>query len=159
MKLKGKEEKIRDIFLLACFSGLRWGDLSSLEEATIENGILSKQMHKTNFWVHIPIDTLFWGKGRKIIDKYPNIKTLSHCCCNTTANRVLKELGERAGIKKKIYMHLGRKTCSNMLNQMGMSIQDISAILGHTKIDVTCKHYIFDNGERLNKTAMNIFKK
>ena len=159
LKLKGKEEKIRDIFLLACFSGLRWGDLSSLEEATIENGILSKQMHKTNFWVHIPIDTLFWGKGRKIIDKYPNIKTLSHCCCNTTANRVLKELGERAGIKKKIYMHLGRKTCSNMLNQMGMSIQDISAILGHTKIDVTCKHYIFDNGERLNKTAMNIFKK
>ena len=158
LKLRGKEEKIRDLFLLACYTGLRWGDLSSLEEATIEHGILSKQMHKTSFWVHIPINTLFWGKGLAIINKYQNIKTLSHCCSNTTANRMLKELGKRAGIKKRIYMHLGRKTCSNMLNQMGMSVQDISAVLGHSKIDVTCKHYIFDNGERLSKTVRNIFK-
>ena len=158
LKLKGKEEKVRDIFLLACYTGLRWGDLSTLEDAIIENGILSKQMHKTHFWVHIPVGTLFWGKGKSILEKYPNIKSLSHCCCNTTANRILKDLGSRAGIKKRIYMHLGRKTCSNLLNQMGMSVQDISTVLGHTKIDVTCKHYIFDNSKRLYKTVRQIFK-
>lgn len=158
LKLKGREEKVRDLFLLACYTGLRFGDLSTLEEATIENGILSKKMQKTNFWVHLPIDILFWGKGRKIIDKYPNIRKLSHCCCNTTCNRVLKDLAQKAGIEKRIYMHLGRKTCSNMLNQMGLSVQDISKLLGHTKSEVTMKHYIFDNGEHLSQAVKNIFK-
>ena len=49
LELCGLEEKTRDLFLLACFCGLRWGDLSTLEEATIEDGILSKKIHKTNF--------------------------------------------------------------------------------------------------------------
>lgn len=159
LKLKGQEEKVRDLFLLSCYTGLRFGDLSTLEDATIENGILSKKMQKTNYWVHIPIDTLFWGKGMKIINKYPNIKKLSHCCCNTTCNRVLKDLAKKAGIDKTLYMHLGRKTCSNTLNQLGMTVQDISKILGHTKSEVTLKHYIFDNGEHLNQIVRDIFKK
>lgn len=159
LELSGQEEKVRDIFLLACYTGLRYGDLSTLEEATIENGILSKKMHKTNFWVHIPIDTIFWGKARKIIDKYPNIRELSHAACNTTINRVLKTLAVKAGISKNIYCHLGRKTCSCLLNQMGMNLQDISAILGHTTTEITSKHYIFDDGSRLCKTVGDIFKK
>ena len=159
LELSGQEEKVRDLFLLACYTGLRWGDLSTLEEATIENGILKKKMHKTNLWVHIPIDTIFWGKARKILDKYPNIRKLSHAVCNTTANRILKDLAKKTGIKKNIYLHLGRKTCSNLLNQMGMSIQDISAILGHTTTEITSKHYIFDDGSRLSKTIGDIFKK
>lgn len=158
LKLSGQEEKVRDLFLLACYTGLRWGDLSTLEEATIENGILSKQMHKTKFWVHIPIDMLFWGKARKILDKYDDIKELSHCCCNTTANRVLKDLAKKAGIEKNVYVHIGRKTCSCLLNQMGMNIQDISAILGHTSTDVTKAHYIFDDGTRLSNAVNDIFK-
>ena len=159
LELCGLEEKTRDLFLLACFCGLRWGDLSTLEEATIEDGILSKKIHKTNFWVHIPIETLFWGKGKKIIDKYPNITDLSHCCSNTTANRVLKDLSKQAGIQKRIYMHIGRKSCSNMLNQMGMSLQDISIILGHRDTRTTSKHYVFDDCTRLCTAVSNIFKK
>lgn len=157
--LKGKEATVRDLFLLGCYTGLRWGDLSSLEEATIKNGILRKQMHKTNFWVSIPIDALFWGKGKAIMDKYANIKKLSHVCCNTTANRIIKDIAKRAGIEKNVYFHLSRKTCSNMLNKLGMGIQDISAVLGHTKSEVTSKHYIFDNGEHLGQSVRNIFKK
>lgn len=160
LTLTGKEEKIRDLFLLACYTGLRWSDLSTLEEAEIINGVLHKKMLKTSLNVHIPINTLFWGKGRAIIDKYEDITTLSHCVkCNSTANRILKDLATKAGINKKVYFHLGRKTCSNMLNALGMDIQDISAILGHTKVEVTKKHYLFNNSEHLQNSVDKIFKK
>lgn len=158
LKLTGQEAKVRDLFLLSCYTGLRWGDLSTLEEATISNGILRKTMHKTNHDVFIPIDTLFWGKGREIIDRYQPITRLSHVCCNTTANRVLKDLAAHAGIKKRVYFHLGRKTCSAMLNSFGLSLQDISTILGHTKMDVTAKHYVFNNDSRINTIICKIFK-
>ena len=46
MKLKGKEEKVRDLFLLSCYTGLRWSDLTTLEEAEIKNGILHKTMQR-----------------------------------------------------------------------------------------------------------------
>lgn len=156
--LEGKENIVRDLFLLGCYTGLRWGDLSTLEEATIHDGMLKKQMHKTNFWVNIPINSLFWGKGQAIIDKYPDIKKLSHVCCNTQANRIIKEVAKKAGVNKNVYFHLSRKTCSNMLNALGMNLQDISAVLGHTKSEVTSKHYIFNNGEHLSKAVNDIFK-
>lgn len=158
LNLKGKEAKVRDLFLLSCYTGLRWSDLSTLEEADISNGMLHKTMKKTSFDVHIPVDTLFWGKGQDIINRYPDIKALSHVCCNTQANRILKDLAVKAVITKRIYMHLGRKTCSNMLNALGMSIQDISSILGHTKVEVTQKHYLFNNSEHLKTSVSAIFQ-
>ena len=159
LEVTGKEEKVRDLFLLACYTGLRWSDLSTLEEADISGGMLHKRMKKTSYDVHIPIDKLFWGKGRVILEKYPDIRRLSHACSNTQANRILKDLAVRAGIRKRVYIHLGRKTCSNMLNAMGMSLQDISSVLGHCKIDVTAKHYVFNSAEHVRSSAGHIFKK
>lgn len=158
LKLAGKEAKVRDLFLLACFTGLRWGDLSTLEEAVIENGILHKMMLKTNHEVHIPIDTLFWGKAREIIARYPNIKRLSHCCCDTTANKILKDIAKKAGINKRVYMHLGRKTFSCMLQSLGVSRDDISILMGHKSSKVTQTHYLFNNLEQVQTNIGNIFQ-
>jgi len=158
LELTGREEKVRDLFLLSCYTGLRFSDLSTLEEAEIRNGMLRKKMKKTHHYVTIPIGTLFWGKGQEILDKYPDVRVLSHAVSNTTFNKVLKEIGVKAGIKKRLYCHLGRKTCSNMLNLLGMDIGDITAILGHTETKVTRKHYLFNDTERLRRSARKFFK-
>lgn len=158
MELTGKEAVVRDLFLFSCYTGLRWGDLSSLEEAEIKGGILRKTMKKTHHEVCIPVDKLFWGRPREILDRYPDITKLSHVCCGTTANRMIKDISTRAGIKKNVYFHLGRKTCSNMLNVLGMVEQDITAILGHTKSEVTRRHYLFNQSERLGTSVGRIFK-
>ena len=157
-KLTGKDAVIRDLFLLSCYTGLRWGDLSTLEEAEIKDGMLRKTMKKTDHDVYIPIGQLFWGKAQEILDRYPNIKRLSHACCSTTANRKIKEIAARVGIKKNVYFHLGRKTCSNMLNALGMPEQDITTVLGHTKSEVTKKHYLFNQTEHLRSSVGNIFQ-
>ena len=158
ISLSGKEEKVRDLFLLGCYTGLRWSDLSTLEEADIHNGILRKTMYKTHHEVAIPIDRLFWGKGMRIIEKYPDIRKLTRCVCNTTANRILKDLAERAKIRKRVYMHLSRKTFSQTLNSMGMEQSDITKLMGHRDMRTTLTHYIFSDTERLSKSVRKFFR-
>jgi site-specific recombinase XerD len=159
VKLEGKEAAVRDLFMLGCWSGLRWSDLSTLEEAEISKGVLRKRMYKTNLDVTIPIATLFWGKGQEIIDRYQPITKLSHCVkCNSTANRIIKSIAERVGINKSVHFHLARKSCSSNLYQMGLPMQEVSMILGHSKMETTQKYYIFGKEHSLIKASKKLFK-
>lgn len=159
VKLKGREAVVRDLFLLGCFSGLRWSDLSSLEEAEIKDGLLRKMMKKTNHEVTIPIKTLFWGRGMEIIERYSsNIKRLSHVCCNATANKMIKEIARKAGVNKPVSFHWARKSCSSNLQLLGMSVGDVSTILGHTDVQVTSTHYSFSKDQSAQKQSQRIFR-
>lgn len=159
VEVKGKEAKIRDLFLLGVYSGLRWSDLSTLEEAKIKDGVLRKVMKKTNHEVVIPVKTLFWGKGLQIIEKYShNIRAFSHCCCNATANKIIKEVARKAGVNKPVSFHWARKSCSSNLQMLGMSIGEISTILGHADTSVTRVHYLFSQDESVAKQSKKIFK-
>lgn len=159
LKLTGKEEKVRDLFLLGCYCGLRFSDLTSLEEAEIKNGILRKKMYKTKKYVTIPIGTLFWGKGLEIIRKYPDIKKLSHCVsCNSTFNRLIKEIALKAGIKKPLSCHYSRKACATNLSIMGMPLQNITSILGQSRTRTTEVHYTFDKEKAAEKMSRKMFK-
>lgn len=50
--------------------------------------------------------------------------------------RMLRELGERTGIKK-VHPHRFRRTLATDLLRKGMTIEEVSMILGHEKIDTT----------------------
>lgn len=159
ISLKGKEAKVRDMFMLSCYTGLRWSDLCTIDEADISGGILRKRMNKTKRDVTIPIASLFWGKGQQIIDRYQPITKLCKAVrCNSTANRTIKDIAERVGIKKNVHFHLARKTCSTMLNALGLAQQDITAILGHSKMETTQKYYIFGKEESLIKSTKKLFR-
>lgn len=159
VKLTGREAKVRDLFLLSVYTGLRWSDLTTLDEADISGGIIRKRMYKTKRDVTIPIKTLFWGKGQQILDRYQPITRLCRCVkCNSTANRIIKDIAKRAGITKRVHFHLARKTCSTMLNALGLPAGDITSILGHAKIETTQKYYIFGKEESLIKSSRKLFK-
>lgn len=159
-RLTGKEAKVRDLFLLAVYTGLRWSDLVTLNEADICGGIIRKRMYKTKRDVVIPVKTLFWGKGQTIIDRYQPITRLCKCVkCNSTGNRIIQAIAERLGIKKKVHFHLARKTCSTMLSQLGLPTSDISTILGHAKMETTQKYYIFGKEEAMMKGAERVFRR
>lgn len=158
LNLEGREAKVRDMFLIACYTGLRFGDLSTLEEAYISNGILVKTMHKTHHDVVLPIGILFNGKPLEIISRYKDVRELSHCCCNAQANKILKDIAVKARIGKRLYMHVGRKTFGQMLSAMGMSMSDISELMGHAETRTTKTHYVFEETARVNKSVKRIFK-
>jgi len=158
-RLTGKEAKVRDLFMLSVYTGLRWGDLITLDEADISGGILKKQMCKTKRDVMIPIKTLFWGKGQRIIDRYQPVSKLCKCVkCNSSANRIIQDIARRIGIKKSVHFHLARKTCSTMLSSLGLPTGDIATILGHAKTETTQKYYIFGKEESMIKSSAKLFR-
>lgn len=160
LNLDGRLAKVRDLFLLGCYSGLRWSDLSTLEESVIKNGVMKKTMYKTKRQVAVPIRTLFWGKGMDIICRYPDIRELSHCVsCNSTANKIIKEIAAMAGIKKTVSFHIARKSCSTNLSLMGMPIQNITSILGQSRTRTTETYYTFDKDHAAEKATKKLFRK
>ena len=159
IRLTGREARVRDLFMLAVYTGLRWSDLVTLEEADISGGVLRKRMYKTKRDVTIPVASLFWGKGQQILDRYRPLSGLSRCVkCNSTANRIIKDIAARAGIRKRVHFHLARKTCSTMLNALGLPTSDITTILGHAKMETTQKYYIFGKEESLIKSTRKFFR-
>lgn len=158
LSLTGLEDKVRDFFLIACYTGLRYSDISTLEEAKISGGILRKVMCKTHKEVVIPIGTLFHGKAQRIIDKYQDIRQLSHCASGTQINRILKDIATKARIDKNVYCHIGRKTFNCMLNALGMPLSDRTVLMGHSDSRVTQEFYSFNDVERVKKSVRKIFR-
>ncbi|MBR3456388.1 MAG: tyrosine-type recombinase/integrase [Bacteroidaceae bacterium] len=60
--------------------------------------------------------------------------------CNNDYNRDLKLLAAHAGIKKRIYSHLGRHTFATMALAHGVSVQNVSRMIGHSSLRQTL-HY------------------
>lgn len=150
--LDGRAAIIRDAFLFACYTGLRFSDIISLKGEHIVNGWIHKEMIKTGFMIDIPIDMIFGGKAFTMIAKYGNIERLSGAIgCNATANKILKDVFRAAGITENYTFHTARHTFASLLLQQGLAITTVQKMLGHQKIattqiygEVTCKSIAAD---------------
>ena len=56
---------------------------------------------------------------------------------NDNSNRKLKNWCASAGIKKKISFHCSRHTAATLNLSLGVAIETVSKLLGHTKISTT----------------------
>ena len=90
LDLRNKErlEKVRDLFLIACFTGLRYGDFSTLKMDKISNGFITIKQNKTENKIVIPIHI----KVDEIIKKY--MGNIPESISNQKTNNYLKEIGE-----------------------------------------------------------------
>lgn len=150
--LTGRAAIIRDAFLFACYTGLRFSDIVSLHSDHIVNGWIHKEMIKTGFIIDVPLDMLFGGKAFAMLAKYGNIECLTgNIGCNATANKILKEVFRTAGITENYTFHTARHTFASLLLQRGLAITTVQRMLGHQKIattqiygEVTCKSIAAD---------------
>lgn len=83
--------KVRDLFLIGSFSGLRFSDFSILDPKSIEGNFIKLKQTKTGARVTIPI----MRKLKPVLDKYPNrIPSIS----NQKFNDYIKHVAELAGL-------------------------------------------------------------
>lgn len=91
-------DRARDLFLIGCYTGLRFSDFSELrpENITHNGRTLTCRTQKTAERVVIPLNS----KVRAILDKYDGVppKPIS----NQRLNEHLKELGKKAGLTERI---------------------------------------------------------
>ena len=98
LDLSGDKERqrIRDLFVLGCYTGLRYSDLSSIKPANIKGDFINLRQGKTMNHVVIPLN----DKAKKIIRKYNGgIPEGIHI---NDFNKMVKGIAEEAGIDEEI---------------------------------------------------------
>ena len=138
LSLRGTEDLVRDAFLVGCYTGLRFSDITTLRDEHLVNGWLTRNMSKTGFMVDIPVSTLFDGKLMKIVEKYGSISKLTKALgSNCAVNRTLRNVLDRIGVDPKITFHSSRHTFATLLVQDHTPITTVQKLLGHQKVTTT----------------------
>ncbi len=148
LDLSGNErlEKVRDLFIVGCWTGVRFSDISQITPNSIDNGFISIKQSKTGGRVVIPVhDTV-----KAILDKYDS--QLPPPITNQKFNKYLKEITKKAKLNEEIHIsitkggikrskaykkhelvttHTGRRSFATNNYLMGVPTLDIMAITGH----------------------------
>lgn len=88
--------KVRDLFLVGAFTGLRFSDVTSLTKDNIKGSTISIEQHKTGKRVAIPLHPIVINIWNKYGEKLP--KQIS----NQKFNEYIKEVCKLAGIDSTI---------------------------------------------------------
>lgn len=137
-------EVIKDMFLMSAFTGLAFTDVSQLTEDHIVtdndgNKWIRKPRQKTKQMSNIPLLDV----PLAIIEKYQGDKkatkkgVLLPIPCNQVMNRYLKEITEICKINKHLTMHTARHTYATLCLSQGVSLKNVSKMLGHASVKMT----------------------
>ena len=131
-----KSENTKRAFLFACYTGLRYSDIASLQwdDIKTENGqmFIHKQMIKTKQNVIVPI-----GKSAKQYLPKKKGKYIFDLPTLISINIELKRWAKRAKVDKNVHFHISRHTFATSLLTKGADLYSVSKLLGHTDISTT----------------------
>lgn len=162
-------ERVRDLFLMGCYCGLRYSDLVTLKPGHVIDGMISKVALKTNEPVKIPVIP----ELQELFNKYwSNEKPLPEIS-NQKGNEYLKELAKIAGLQRKFnYTQKKNKTTEETIHeawemmswhvarhsfitnciQLGVPQDVVRRVVGHSSFK-TLKKYI-QNDDEFNKVEI-----
>lgn len=137
-------EVIRDMFLMSAFTGLAFTDVLQLTDDHIVtdndgNKWIRKPRQKTKQMSNIPLLDI----PLAIIEKYQGDKkaakkgVLLPIPCNQVMNRYLKEIATICKINKHLTMHTARHTYATLCLSQGVSLKNVSKMLGHASVKMT----------------------
>ena len=132
---------IKQAFLFSCFSGLRFSDVKALKWGDIQTDNegqklirYTQQKTKKNEHLQVSDEALKYLPDRDNAKDKDVIFPLSY---NGYANSLLKSWACAAGIKKRVTFHVGRHTNATLLLSLGVPIETVSKLLGHSDIKTT----------------------
>jgi len=169
-------ERVRDVFLFCCFTGLRYSDVHNLKKSDIRDGFIEITTVKTAERLIIELN----NHSKAILDKYKDVEFEGHkalpVISNQKMNDYLKELGELAEINEPVSetyykgsrridtitpkyallgTHAGRRTFICNALALGIPAQVVMKWTGHSDYKAM-KPYI-DIADDVKANAMNKF--
>jgi site-specific recombinase XerD len=131
-------ERNRDLFLFACFTGLAYSDIVSLESVHIiidpdGSKHIEKYREKTGILSYVPLLPV----AEKILLKYSPTGDCRDFTWRVPSNQklnfALKEIARLAGIEKILFMHLARHTFATTVTlSNGVPIESVGKMIGHS---------------------------
>lgn len=132
-------ERMRDVFIFACFTGLAYSDVKSLQpNHIITDGEgrmwIHKKRVKTGVLSRIPLLPI----PKLILEKYKGAdKMLPIVDCSST-NIYLKEIATLCNINKTVTFHTARHTFATTVTLTNhVSLEVVSKMMGHTNTRMT----------------------
>jgi integrase len=148
-------DRVRDIFLLQCYSGLSFIDMENLKAEDIKKSGDTYYIYKERIKTKIRYTAVIIEDGIEILKKY-NYKL--PIISNQKTNSALKAIARECKIDKTVYTHLGRKTYGHILLKRGIRIEAVAKALGHSEIKTTQRYYAELNEESILKEFGKIIK-
>ncbi|MFC4230965.1 tyrosine-type recombinase/integrase [Parasediminibacterium paludis] len=169
VELEPRLDRVRDLFLMGCYCGLRYSDLVTLKPIHLQNGFINKVALKTNEPVKIPVIP----ELLELFNKYWNDNQPLPTISNQKGNDYLKEIGKKANLvrpfnytqkqsrqtKEEIFeawemmtWHVARHSFITNCIQIGVPQEVVRRVVGHASFQ-TLKKYI-QNDDDFNKVEI-----
>jgi site-specific recombinase XerD len=141
-------ERIKDVFVFCCFTGLAFIDANTLKQEHIVNGIngkkwIKKRRQKTKNMCNIPLLPI----AEQILKKYEDDpvcqkkEKLLPIASNQKMNAYLKEIAALCNINKELTTHVARHTFATTVTLTNkVSMEAVSKMLGHSSLKMTRKY-------------------
>ena len=140
----GNRDRIRAFVLTMRYSGLRIGDVIALERSRLKGNKLLLYTAKTGTPVHLPLPPT-------VVDALEKIETNGNGRYFSTGNarpqtaranwsRYLGAVFQMAKVKNG-HSHRFRDTFAVSLLEKGVSVDNVSALLGHSSVRITERYY------------------
>ncbi|MEA5457931.1 site-specific integrase [Arcicella sp. LKC2W] len=153
-------ERSRDMFLIACYTGLRFSDVYKINPThlynTLEGLELNYQAGKTQKFGQKFLYLLFGGKPQQIARKYINSenKALFKGLTNPKVNLQLKIIAKRANVQKATKFKDSRNTFANIMSTK-VPITVVQDEMQHSLLSTT-QGYLKRNPEFKKKALAKI---
>ena len=134
-------EKVKDVFIFSCYTGLSYSDLCDLKQENINRSFdnnlwITSKRNKTGVRFNIRLFDI----PIEIIEKYAGTQKdgrLPPMISNQNMNEYLHEIAEICRINTKITCHVARHSFATLCMTAGVPIESVSKMLGHSNIRTT----------------------
>ena len=145
-------DTVHDLFIFQMYTGLPFSDMQSFDANDYKWDGKAWRHVGERIKTGVPYVSQLLPPAVKVLEKYGwEIPQIS----NADYNRHLKSLGQMAGIKTRLHSHLARHTFATWMLRHGVSIENVSKMLGHTNIKQTQRYAkvqaqaVYDDFERI----------
>lgn len=129
-----QQEKAKDLFVFQMYTGLSYADTQSfsIDDYRFEDGVWVTREERIK--TGVPYVSHLLPPVVRVLEKY---KMKTPKLPNQKYNILLKALAIAANIKINVHSHLARHTFATFMLRNGVSIENVSKMLGHTDIATT----------------------
>lgn len=167
MKLRGAQDRARDVFVFACWVGLRSSDLQRINQYRLQGNFFDLLTQKTGERVVIPVHPMARAiyekyNGQMPIFKHNNLLNghIKNICrdaginelCLMTMTKGGRRIGEQVEKWEVISIHSARRSFATNAVKAGLENRQVMLITGHTT-EQSFKRYVKitkkENAERM----------
>jgi len=131
--------EIKQAFIFACFTGLRFSDIKRLEWSNIKKDHIELVQKKTDDNIYIPLSSTaksILDNKQRNVSYFPSVK-IFQLPNRWFYNEILKRWFKEANIGKNASSHVARHTYATLNLTKGTDLFTVSKLLGHKNLKTT----------------------